>query len=188
MVYHHNWRQISNSGEGGKFSCTQNKNTCPDAHQVPTATVPIVIGFWGAIHFLFRVDQIGSISNSTEAVTDLCTFMQAGICCSWSCILAGIKIWKLYVFAICLTDAFSQIIFLQHAGLPLIWEDIVVSRVALSQTFPREHPASYLALQLVAVENNQSFIQKKPHTEINQVTLVNPDSLTWQWITTSLIR
>lgn len=89
----------------------------------------------------------------------------------------------LCVLAVCLTD---QLSFLQHASVSLIWET-VLSRVVLTLTFPSEHPTSYLALQLVAVENNQNFI-KKPHTEINQVTLVNLDSLTWQWIITSLMR
>jgi len=44
--------------------------------------------------------------------------------------------------------------------MPLIWEDTVLSGVALKQTSPWEHPTSYLALQLVAVENNQSVIRK----------------------------
>lgn len=51
-----------------------NVKTCPDAHQVPTANVP--------------VDQTGSFSNSTKAGTDLCTHtsrhtMLLILCFSW---------------------------------------------------------------------------------------------------------
>lgn len=45
----------------------------------------------------------------------------------------------------------------------LICEDAVLSTVALRQSFPLKHPTDYLALQLVAVENNQSFIQNTSH-------------------------
>lgn len=181
IVYNQNWEQIANSGEGEKFLCTEHKHISWYS-QVPTATLSDVTGFWGAINDPFQVGQMGSISNSTRLWLTHTSRSALLLILSFS--------WgqRLEIVSVCPCCLFDWSIVLPSACQCVSnLEDTVLSRVVLTLTFPSEHPTSYLALQLVAVENNQSFI-KKPHTEISQVTLVNLDSLTWQWIITSLMR
>lgn len=79
--YDQNQRPVSNSREEGKILGVQNTKTCPDAHQIPTATVPARTGFGEAMENPCQMDQTGSVAESTKAVV-IHPLTQAAMRCS----------------------------------------------------------------------------------------------------------
>lgn len=165
IVYNQNGRQIPDSGEGVKFSCVQN---IMDAHQTPTATVPVITGFGGAINDPFQIDPTGSSSNNTEAVTDLCTHTSRHtllliLCFSWD--------QSLEIISVCVSLVF---VWLMHSPREFSFSIPACLRFGRTQTwaqwpldklFPESTPQVTLLCSLLQWKTTRPSFKKTSHRD-----------------------